>query len=299
MTTSTPQDLLSYYAAPGIMTDPGDQADLLADLPADVASLVKVVQGVLLHVFWVKAYGIEALPPEREAEVSLRSLPAMLAQARALDSRPLREARPLERKLIGNCRHFSTLLAGLLRVQGVPARARCGFGAYFSPGAAEPHYEDHWVAEYWHAQAGRWIMVDAQLDAVQCATLKIDFNPLDMPRGRFVTGSEAWLLIRNHQADPAQFGIFDLHGVDFVKGNLLRDLASLDKVETLPWDGWGWGNVWAAQMTAEQFAVLDRAALLGVQADLAFDELRALYTAEDGLRVPDEAALIDLRMMPA
>ena len=142
-------------------------------------------------------------------------------------------------------------------------------------------------------------MVDAQLDAVQCATLKIDFNPLDMPRGRFVTGGEAWLHIRNHQADPAQFGIFDLHGVDFVKGNLLRDLASLNKVETLPWDGWGWGNVWAEKMSADQFAVLDRAALLCVQADLAFDELRALYAAEDGLRVPAEAALIDQRIMPA
>ena len=157
---------LAYYAAPGIMTDPGDQADLLADLPGDVASLVKVVQGVLLHVFWVKAYGMDALPPEREAEVSLRSLPAMLAQARALNPRPLIEARPLERKLIGQIRRFSTLLAGLLRAQGIPARARCGWGFYFFPGAAEPHYEDHWVVEYWHADQGRWIMVDAQLDAV-------------------------------------------------------------------------------------------------------------------------------------
>lgn len=295
----TPQELLAYYAAPGIMTDPGPHADLLADLPGDVASLVKVVQGVLLHIFWTKAYGIEALPPEREAEVTLRSLPAMLAQIRALDPRPLIEARPVERKLVNNCRHFATLLAGLLRAKGIPARARCGFGTYFSPGAPEPHYEDHWVAEYWHAESGRWIMVDAQLDAVQCEALKIDFNPLDMPRGRFVTGGEAWLLVRNHQADPAQFGIFDIHGVDFVKGNLLRDLAALNKVETLPWDGWGWGNVRAKEMTPDQFAVLDQAALLGVQADLAFDAHRALYAEHDGLRVPAEAALIDQRMMPA
>ena len=222
----------------------------------------------------------------------------MLAQARALDPRPLREARPLERKLIGNCRHFSTLLAGLLRAQGIPARARCGFGAYFSPGAAEPHYEDHWVAEYWHAEAGRWIMVDAQLDAVQCAALKIDFNPLDMPRGRFITGSEAWLLIRNHQADPAQFGIFDLHGVDFVRATCCRrGLAQQDGDPAL--GRLGLGKCLGRGYDGQQLAVLDRAALLGVQADLAFDALRALYAAEDGLRVPDEAALIDQRMMTA
>ena len=43
----------------------------------------------------------------------------------------------------------------------MPARARCGFGAYFRPG----WLEDHWVAEYWDERDNRWFMVDAQLDA--------------------------------------------------------------------------------------------------------------------------------------
>jgi hypothetical protein len=33
------------------------------------------------------------------------------------------------------------LAAAMLRAQGTPARARCGFGGYFGSGA----FEDHWV----------------------------------------------------------------------------------------------------------------------------------------------------------
>jgi len=36
------------------------------------------------------------------------------------------------------------------------------FGAYFEP----DRYEDHWVCKYWTVDEGRWVMVDAQLDAL-------------------------------------------------------------------------------------------------------------------------------------
>jgi hypothetical protein len=32
---------------------------------------------------------------------------------------------------VGVCRHFTLLHVAMLRTQGIPARARCGFGAYF------------------------------------------------------------------------------------------------------------------------------------------------------------------------
>lgn len=289
------REQLAYYAAPGIMTGIGPHADLLAGLPSDAPGLVRVVQGVLLHVFWTKAYGIESLPPERQSDINRRSLSEMLARARALDPRPLVEARPVERKLVGNCRHFSTLLAGLFRHQGIPARARCGFGTYFTPDRTEPHYEDHWVAEYWDAAAERWVMVDAQLDATQREALRIDFDPLDMPPGRFVTGGEAWQMIRTGGANPDHFGIFDMHGVDFVKGNLLRDLAALSKVETLPWDGWGLGMKYSGRFTQANLDLLDRAAALIMAGDAAFEERQALYAGTPDLCVPNPAALVDLR----
>src|SRR5690606_37876997 len=102
------------------------------------------------------------------------------------------------RRLIGNCRDFTVMLCAMLQHQGVPARARCGFGAYFLPN----HYEDHWVCEYWNADQGRWILVDAQLDTLQQEALKIGFDTLDVPHDQFITGGKAWQMTRSGEADP-------------------------------------------------------------------------------------------------
>lgn len=130
---------LTYYAYPGLMTGPGAHAALFDGLPTEISALCQVVQGLLLHVFWTERYGVE-LSEKRQQEVNIRSISHMLARIREMDDRPLTAARPLAKRLVGNCRDFSTMLCTMLRHQGVPARARCGFGAYFLPN----HYEDHW-----------------------------------------------------------------------------------------------------------------------------------------------------------
>jgi len=234
---------LAYYAQPGRMTDPGPHAKLLDALPRDLPSLVKALQGVMVHIFWAESYGL-ALTDERKAEVNLRRVDKQLARIVELDGRPLSEPRPHERKLVGNCRDFGVMLTAVLRHQGVPARARCGFGTYFIPG----HYEDHWVGEYWDAAQGRWVLVDAQLDELMLDALKPDFDPLDTPRDRFIVGGTAWQLCRSGAADPDHFGIFDMNGLWFVRGDLLRDFLALNKEEILPRDG-GWGYL--ADLEAE------------------------------------------------
>lgn len=83
------------------------------------------------------------------------------------------------------------------------------------------------------------MLVDAQLDAFQCTEMKITFDPLDVPRDQFIVGGRAWQMARSGQVDPERFGIFDMHGLGFVRGNLVRDVAALNKVELLPWDCWG------------------------------------------------------------
>jgi hypothetical protein len=223
-----------YFSSPGPMTEPGPYSQWLEGLPTGIDELCRVVQGTTIHIFWAGRYGLE-LSEERKAEVQLRTLQNRLRHTLELDGRPLTEARPIEKKSVGNCRDFSLLLVSILRHQGVPARARCGFGAYFLPN----HFEDHWVAEYWNAQQGRWILVDAQLDAFQCEALKIPFDPLDVPRDQFIVGGRAWQMCRSGEADPDSFGIFDMHGLGFVRGDFVRDVASLNKVELLPWDCWG------------------------------------------------------------
>jgi hypothetical protein len=201
-------DLLDYYASPGLTTDPKEYVSLFEGLPIAIPELVRLVQGLLIHIFWAERYGV-TLSEERKQEVNIRSVSQKLKRIQALDEAPLTAERPLEKKLVGNCRDFSTLLCAMLRHQGVPARARCGFATYFLP----DHYEDHWVCEYWKVDEQRWLMVDAQLDPLQREALEIEFDPLDMPPGQFVTGGRAWQMCRAGEADPDRFGIFDWHGI--------------------------------------------------------------------------------------
>jgi len=174
------------------------------------------------------------------------------------------------------------MLTSILRYQGIPARARCGFACYFAP----DHYEDHWVCEYWNAELQRWITVDSQLDNLQRSVLAVGFDPLDVPRDQFLPGGEAWRLCRAGLADPDKFGIFDMHGLWFVRGNLVRDVASLNKIELLPWDCWGLVDAREEDLSAADLALLDRAAELTCGDVPEWELVRQLYESDERFRVP-------------
>lgn len=270
---------LTYFTKQGFITDPGEYAYLYDGLPSSLPELVRVVQGSTIHIFWAERYGLK-LSPEREAEVQLRTMPRRLARMLEIDPRPLSQPRPLEKKLVGNCRDFTLLLVSLLRHQGVPARGRCGFGAYFLP----KHYEDHWVAEVWDATEQRWRLVDAQLDAFQGEVLQVPFDPEDVPREQFIVGGKAWQMCRTGQADPESFGIFDMHGLGFVRSDFVRDVAALNKVELLPWDCWGIIEKPTLDDPAD-LAFLDELAELTAGDVAEFARVQTLYQTDARLRV--------------
>ena len=270
---------LAYFAKQGPISNPGAYISLFEDLPTSISDLVYLVQNVTIHVFWAERYGLK-VPPERMSELQLRSMERRLARTIELDASPLTEPRPLEKKLLGNCRDHSLLLASLLRHKGIPARARCGFGAYFMP----DHFEDHWVVEYWDQEQSRWVFVDAQLDELQREVLKINFDTLDVPRDQFIVGGKAWQMCRSGEQAAEKFGIFDMNGLGFVRGNLVRDLASLNKMELLPWDCWGVILTEAVDDPADLVA-LDEVASLSAGDAPEFEMLRARYESDPRLQV--------------
>ena len=274
-------DIAAFYSRPGPMTDPGALDALLKDAPSDIPGMVAYIQNLLLHVHWAPAYRMR-LSEERQDETHTRSVRDMLALMQRHDPRPLAFVRTLYQRMVGNCRHFSTFGTAVFRRAGIPARARCGFGAYFQEG----FHADHWVIEYWNGTA--WQLLDAQIDAAQRAMLRLAFDPLDVPRDQFVIAFDAWRRCRAGTADPKSFGIFDQLGLWFVAGNLLRDFASLNNVEMLPWDVWGAMPRPDEAVTAEQFALFDRLAGLTADPDAHFAELRALYDDNEALRVPPQ-----------
>jgi len=281
-------EVLDYYAKPGSLSELGAHAARVKDLPDGLADLCRVVQGLVVHPFLGHLYGLEPAAI-RHAELEIRGAAEFLDRALALDPRPLAEPRPPERRVVGNCRHFTLLLCSLLRARGMPARARCGFATWFEPS----NFTDHWVCEVWDPARGAWRLVDAQLDARQREAFGLSFDPLDVPRTEFLVAGEAWQRCRSGRSDPHAFGIMDLRGLWFVRGNVVRDLAAFAKRELLPWDGWG---LMADQheSDADELALLDRAAGLTLAGDERHAERLELQASEPGLRVPPVVVSFDL-----
>jgi hypothetical protein len=269
---------LDFYREPVDLSDPASQARLFDGLPSGPAKLAEVVQGLLMHEHLAPVYGLN-LSSAKHAQAHVRSVEAMLEQIAAHDRRPLSEARSPGERQVGVCRHFTLMHVAMLRRQGVPARARCGFGTYFEKGK----YVDHWVTEYWNEDRGRWLLVDPQLDARQRELFGIAFDPLDVPRDRFLVAGDAWALCRAGKADAKSFGILHMWGLWFIAGNVVRDFAALNKREMLPWDGWG---AMAGSDAELDLAFLDRIAALTRAPDAHFDELCALYHSDRRLGVP-------------
>jgi hypothetical protein len=241
------------YSVPGPLTGlRPDQIRLAESLPADPRAICKAVQSLVIQPRDAPAAGI---PDERIPEKNLRSAAAIIDALIAQDPRPLSEPRTAGRRVVGTCRHFATLATALLRFRGVPARARCGFGAYFVKG----RNLDHWVIEYRPAEDARWIRLE------------------------FLTGGEAWQWYRTGEVDGDLFGVGGpdpVWGPGEIRGNAIRDLAALNKVEMLPWDEWSRMDDSYQGRTGPDFdALMDEIA--------ATTDPEGLYLKED-LAVPEE-----------
>lgn len=248
-----------------------------ADLPRGPAALAEVVQGLLMHEHVAPTYGV-TLRPEQHAEAHLRTVEDMLQSISAKDPAPLTSARPPAERQVGVCRHFSLMHAAMLRAQGVEARARCGFGAYFEKGK----FYDHWVTEYRSTADGRWVMVDTQMDAHQRKLFKVAFDPLDVPREQFLVAGHAWTMCRDGKEDPKNFRILDMSGWWFIASNVIRDVAALNGRAMLPWDVWGAMTPDDAEI---DFDFIDRLAAMSLDPDAHAAALKAAY-ADSRVAVP-------------
>jgi len=248
----------------------------LADLPSGPAEICRLVHDLVIQPTDAKGLG---LADERFGENQLRPADAIIGALLALDPAPLTTAREPVRRVIGTCRHFAVLSCALLRHRGIAARARCGFATYFQPGQGV----DHWITEYRHD--GRWVRIDAEILGGSLVA-----KPEDLAPGEFLTGGEAWAAFRAGRIDAAQFGVYGTEnwGPAEIRGNAVRDLAALNKVETLPWDEWGRMDASYQGKTGPDYdALIDTVAAVCAAGDQA--AVAGLYASED-LAVP--AALL-------
>lgn len=265
------------YRLPGRLTDlDAAPAASLAGLDADPLAICAPVHALVIQPTDPAARDFSA---ERLAENQIRPAANLIGRLHALDPKPINELREPVHRVVGTCRHFAVLACALLRHQGVAARVRCGFATYFEHGLAV----DHWIIEFREKGSERWVRLDPEI-----LGQAIVEHPEDLGQGQFLSGGEAWSAFRRNDIDAARFGV---HGTENwgpaeIRGNAVKDLAALNKVEMLPWDEWGrMTDAYDRKTGADYDALLD-----AVAAACAADDTTAiakLYEHED-LRVPDE-----------
>ena len=105
---------------------------------------------------------------------------------------------------------------------------------------------------------------------------------------------------RAGRADPSKLRAFEPHrrlqGLWFIAGNVVRDFASLNRMEGLPWDVWGMMEIGDESLTDERKALLDRVAALTLAGDEAFPEIRKLYESDERLRMPPVVYNVDRKV---
>jgi hypothetical protein len=221
------------YRAQSRWTDPGRWAARLREIPPEPGAVVRAVSGLLQHPMMAPVRGIEVPEAAREDQ-GLRAVDAILVRVLARDDRSLTIAREPARAVFCVCAGFARLATAVFRAHAVPARCRVGFATYFSPG----HLVDHWVCEHWDGTA--WHLLDAELDEATVRESGVDFAATDVPRDRFLDASSAWCRMRAGELDASSMGLsmLGLIGAWFVAGNVMLDVAALNREEMLPWEKW-------------------------------------------------------------
>jgi hypothetical protein len=274
-------EVARFYTTQSPFSDPGAQAPLYRGLPADPAALAGIVRGLMIHRYEGARFGFTVDTSRLHDDAESRYMDEILRLIAARRDAPLERARGYEDRFVGICRDFALLHCSLLRHVGIPARIRSGFADYF--GEKGFHY-DHVVTEYWDDARG-WLLADAQV----VEDYVLPFDPMDVPRDRFLVAGKAWQQIRAGQADPKTFGLDytepPMVGDWFVAGNIRLDLAALNKVETLLWDMWGIGAGADGDMTDEIYDLYDLAAAVADD-EVHFAAARKLFASNAGLRTP-------------
>ncbi|WGS52277.1 transglutaminase-like domain-containing protein [Paraburkholderia sp. D15] len=208
----------------------------LDNLPRTVSELVDKVDGLIIHFETDKAALDEQILLKRRHEVDSRFASTMLHRIFSLDSSPLGEPRPVERRLLGTCRDTAVMLCSFMRHQGIPARVRFGFAHMLYQQANPLH--NHAVVEYWNGN--EWLLAESRMPYVRGSDTP--FSPDDLPRAQFMVGAEAWRQLRNGERSAQTFSghrLGEHPSAWLVRSFALYDLASLAGYEPLMWDQWG------------------------------------------------------------
>ncbi len=237
------EEILKHFLGFGTYTYPGLYQDKLKnDLPDDIRKIGLLVRNNFIHRTTLTAGNVGTnadlkfgdmtkIPWWRQPEDDvLITATAMLGELYRRDRRGFVNDREPEDKLVLTCRFVAIVMASILKSKGIPARVRSGNAPYFDLGELGNVSTDHWINQYWSRQEDRWITIDVD----GSFSLKDEFDPYDMPDGKFDYPAGAWLDIRSGRVDPQQFyNAAGYRGAIVVVWSLFYDFHSLMNSEII------------------------------------------------------------------
>ena len=279
------EDILEFYKRISMYTNYSFYKNYFITLPNDLKELTKLVNDNYIHrVVLLKSYRKNsALCKEypwyryRCDDDVLLTVPAIMGELFRLDARGLTHFRQTKDKIVITCRYASVLFASILKAKGYSVRVRSGFAPYIN----EERYPDHWICEVWSVQEKRWVLVDTdEIEIEGCSNVDVD-------RKKFYFAANAWLDVRRGKIDVNKFlHGSHIHGLSMLARTLFFDFHSLmlDEISYLFFPTYIDTVEESFNLSIEELKQLDDLAVLLLDVDTHFDELRYLFENDKKFR---------------
>ena len=198
----------SQYTSPGLYKN-----TIKKDLPNDVRKIGELVRKQIIHRTTLEAGNVGTnadkkfgdmakVPWFRQPEDDIFvTASSMLAELYRRDKSGFLNNRSEKDKLVLTCRFVTVLMASILKSKGIPCRVRAGNAPYFNMGSLGKVSADHWINQYWDSKGKRWVTIDVD----GSWSLNDNFNPYNIPDGKFDYPADVWLNIRTKKDDPNRF----------------------------------------------------------------------------------------------
>jgi excinuclease ABC subunit A len=285
------KEQIGFFQQQSKITNPGKFGYLYDDLPNEIDQIVEILQGLMVHGGWIKSYDKNLIADTLKFGFFMRKSEDILQSINSIDTNSLTIKRPLEERLIVNCRTFAVMLCSILRDKKIPARVRAGYATYFND-----YYENHWICEYWDRESDSWIKVDAQLDSLQKNILEIQFNTLNIPEGFFLSAGEAWKLCRQDKIDSDKIGVtgkgeFYHLGYKMLIQQVLGDFRALNKFELLPWDTNPFWDKEFEELTRNDLVFIDSIANIITYENIDIELIENIYKNDKRTKMSNDWSL--------
>ena len=286
--------ILKHYLQTSTYTYAGTYREYFRSLPDEVAKLGRLVCAQVIHRVTLHEGNTNANAKLQYGDMTkfpwyrmrceddiLLTAAAMTTELFRLDERGFVPDRETENKIVVTCRYVSVLMSAILKAKNIPCRSRAGFAPYFQPEKSM----DHWINQYWSAEEGRWVTIDADGFYDENG---MNLGQYDIADGKFDYAAKAWLDVRSGSVDGTKFLYADGLGTCSLKAvirALFYDFHALMNDEISYQFQPCYIDNKFEQLTEQDFKELDGLARLLLSPDANFDELVHIWETKKKYRI--------------